>query len=422
MDIDNHVSGIVQTIISQITSQVQQQVAAQIDQKINDIIANLDTTSILADQIGKKLDARISQLPIDAKSIEAQLNLKLESLSTNISSSVQAESVRVTTESINAQVNRIDFQQICQSAVTAAIQSQTLKFPPNSIPGVAIDPADWIVSGDNIKGGIIANFGSTGIDDKSTTCQLTIMDDVTVVENNLLTRDLTVKGTTTIEGDLNVTGTIPETSPMYVSIVNAATNNVQTSLKQVIYTAYADMVFDQIKEQGVDLNKITLNGQDIITGNALSNSILNSNLQTVGQLNELQVKGETLLSGGALYTTTQRVGVNTIEPSQALSIWDQEVEIGFGKQSNNTAIIGTPRSQTLVLSTNGKNNITLTPDGATAVNQLIIGAVSISSADTPPANDQPKGTIVFNSNPSLGGPLGWVSLGDARWANFGIID
>jgi len=29
---------------------------------------------------------------------------------------------------------------------------------------------------------------------------------------------------------------------------------------------------------------------------------------------------------------------------------------------------------------------------------------------------------VFNSNPSLGGPLGWVSLGDARWANFGIID
>jgi len=29
---------------------------------------------------------------------------------------------------------------------------------------------------------------------------------------------------------------------------------------------------------------------------------------------------------------------------------------------------------------------------------------------------------VFNANPTLGGPLGWVSLGDARWANFGLVD
>ena len=46
----------------------------------------------------------------------------------------------------------------------------------------------------------------------------------------------------------------------------------------------------------------------------------------------------------------------------------------------------------------------------------------LDSSETPPTDDQPMGTIVFNSNPSLGGPLGWVSLGGARWANFGIID
>ena len=421
MDIDNHVSGIVQTIISQITTQVQQQVAVQIDQKINEIISNLDTTSVLADQLSKKLDARISQLPIDSKSIESQLSTRLDSLASIIGKNVQEKSVSATLEAINTQINQFDFAQMCQAALLSAIQNQTINHPDNSIPASAVDTEKLVISGNNIKGGIIDAFGSTGIDDKATACQLTILDDVTVVENNLLTKDLTVKGTANIEGDLNVTGTFTENSPAYVQLVNAATQNVRTSLDQSLFKSYADMVFAQVKEQGLDLNKITLNGTDIVNGNALSNSIINSNLQKVGQLTELQVSGESFLSG-TLYTTNQRVGVNTIEPTQALSVWDQEIEIGFGKQSNNTAVIGTPRSQTLVLSTNGKNNITLTPDGTTAVNQLNIGPVAIYTAGSPPTDDQPLATIVFNTNPSLGGPIGWVSLGNAKWANFGIID
>jgi hypothetical protein len=144
-------------------------------------------------------------------------------------------------------------------------------------------------------------------------------------------------------------------------------------------------------------------------------------LQTVGQLKELQVQGESLLSQ-TLYTTNKRVGINTIEPAQALSVWDQEIEIGFGKKENNTAVIGTPRSQTLIVGSNGKNNLTLTPDGATTVNRINMGSMSFTVGDMPPGDNQPRGAIVFNSNPSLGGPLGWVSLGDARWANFGVID
>jgi hypothetical protein len=421
MDIDNHVSGIVQTIISQITAQVQQQVADQIDAKISEVIANLDTTSVLAEQLNKKLDARLSQLPIDTKSIEATLLSKLDSLSINLSATVQAQSVKMTTDAINNQINRIDFQQICQTALSTAISTQSFAYPIGSIPGTAINTNNWTISGDIINGGIVKNFGSTGIDDKATACQLTIMDDITVVENNLLTKDLTVKGTATIEGDLNITGTIPESSPVYTQIVNAATQNVRTSLDQVVFQNYADMVFNKIRDNGIDLSQITLNGQVVISGPNLANGIINSNLQTVGLLKELQVQGESFLSG-TLYSTKQRVGVNTIEPAQALSVWDQEIEIGFGKQSINTAIIGTPRSQTLILSSNGKNNLTLTPDGVVAVNQLSIGTITMSSSDSPPMDNQPKGTIVFNSNPNLGGPLGWVSLGNAAWANFGIID
>lgn len=421
MDIDQHVNSIVQNIVAQITTTVQAQVAEQIDAKITEILANLDATSILADQLSQKLDAKISQLPIDTKSIEAFLKTKLDNVSSTLSAQIQQRSVDAAQDYITQQVNNINFQNLCQSTLSLAIQNQTFKYPVNSIPGAAINATDWLISGNNIKGGIITNFGSTGIDDKSTGCQLTIMDDVTVVENNLLTRDLTVKGTTTIEGDLNVTGTVPETSPLYINIVNAATNNVRSTLTRTLFDGFTDTIFQQIKENGLDLNKITVNGEDVIDGSNLGNKITYSNLQRVGVLQELQVEGESLL-GQTLYATKGRVGVNTIEPTQALSIWDQDVEIGFGKQSNNTGVIGTPRNQTLVLSSNGKNNVILTADGATAVNQLNIGPISITSGSMPPSTNLPKGTIILNENPSLGGPMGWVSLGDARWANFGVID
>ena len=141
----------------------------------------------------------------------------------------------------------------------------------------------------------------------------------------------------------------------------------------------------------------------------------------MGTLQELQVSGETLL-GQTLYVGNKRVGINTVEPDGALNVWDQEVELRFSKQTNNTGILETPRSQTLILSSNGKNNAVLNPDGSITVKKINLDGVSFASNPTPPIDNQPQGAIVFNSNPSLGGPMGWVSLGDAKWANFGIID
>lgn len=421
MDIDQHVNQIVQNIVAQITTTVQAQVAEQIDAKITEIIAKLDTTSILAEQLSRKLDDRIGRLPIDTKSIETELTNRVATLGDNLASTIQAKSLEITAEAIARQVNSVDFNALCQTTLLDAIRESKLSFPENSIPAKSLRVAELGIHGGQIKGGIIEQFGSTGIDDKASTCQLTIMDDVTVVENNLLTRDLTVKGTTTIEGDLNVTGTVPTNSPLFVSIVNAATNNVRTSLDATVFAGYSENVFREIKEKGLDLSKITLNGQDIIDGNNLSPSITYSSLQKLGVLSELQVSGESLLAQ-TFYTGNKRVGINTLEPTQVLSIWDQEIEIGFGKLEAGVGTIGTTRNHSLVLTTNGKNNIVLKPDGSIQTNKVSIGAVTLYSSQTPPSTNEPKGTVVFNANPTLGGPLGWISLGDAKWANFGYID
>ena len=146
-----------------------------------------------------------------------------------------------------------------------------------------------------------------------------------------------------------------------------------------------------------------------------------SQLQSLGVVRDLQTDGEALLSQ-TLYVSNHRVGVNTMDPNTALSIWDEEIEIGIGKQTHNTARIGAARDQSLIIGSNKQDNIILTPDGVTAISKLRLGNMMFSSSAMPPQYDAPRGTVVFNEVPSLGGPLGWVSLGNARWANFGIID
>jgi len=419
MDINTHVNSIVEQIIVDITSKVQAQVATVISQKIDEALDVIDYTSILADKLSQRLDAKLANLPIDATSIQLELGKRVTALGEALAEQVRLQSISEIADSVAREVTSINFNDTFQTTLLTAIQNRQVSFPDQSIPFNSIDFDGFKISGDIISGGIVTKFGSTGIDDQSTACQVTILDDVTVIENNLLTKDLTVKGTATIEGDLNVTGTIPETSPLFQSVVTAATNNVMTN--HSLLASFAGKVLTQIKTDGLDLNKILVNGQTAIEGNNLGAFITYSNLQRVGQLTELQVTGESLFTN-TLYTTNKRVGINTVEPGHSLTVWDQEVELGIGKQSTNTGIIEAPRNHALVLSSNQKNNLTLTTDGAVTVNKINMGSMSFAVDSAPPNNNQPKGSIVFNSNPSLGGPLGWVSLGDARWANFGIID
>lgn len=420
MDINDNVNSIVQSIVDQITTQVQSQAIATIERKIEEVVANIDYTSMLSNLLSEKLDRKITQLPISTNAVEKELTSRVAAMTQNLSDQINATALKTTQESINQQLNTIDFTALFRATILGAIQSKSLAFPDASIPGSAVVASDLLLTGDQISGGIITHFGSTGIDDKATTCQVTVMDEVTVVENNLLTKDLTVKGTTTIEGNLNVTGAMVESSPMFTQFVLAATNNVRTSLDRSLFDTYAATVFNKIKTDGLDLTKITLNGQTIVDSGMLSNTITISNLQKVGVLNELQVSGESLF-GETLYVTKNRIGVNTIEPNQTLSLWDQEVEFGISKQSKDTAILGMPRNQTLIISSNGKNNLRVLSDGSISADIIRIGTITLTSGSTP-SNDQPIGTIVFNANPTLGGPLGWISLGQARWGNFGMID
>ena len=295
---------------------------------------------------------------------------------------------------------------------------QNIVFPNNSINWRAIDSSSISLNGNQISGGIITNFGSTGIDDRATSCQITILDQHTVVENKLVTVASDIRGTLTVDGDFILKGSMPVDCQGFKNIVEAATIEVTNGLDEDFFKNYSEIIFNKIREEGLDLEKITIGGEVVIEQNSLAKKITTSNLQKLGRVQDLQSQGETWLSE-TLYTSSNRVGINTIEPSHALSIWDQEVEIIAGKRSQDVAILGTVRHNELIITSNNKKNLICYPDGSVKIDNLQLGSVKMNSADHAPNYDEPKGTIVWNSVPDIGQPIGWVSLGGARWAKFG---
>ena len=419
MDLNQHLSHVIQGIIGEVTANVGNQIDSVISATINAKLASYDFSSYIRDAAATAIEHKISDYNIDPKKLENRI---VEQINTTINQ-VQANTHILINQAISKEISATNFQSTLVSAVSTVVADrlQDYVFPTNSINPSAIKINELQISGDNVKGGLIENFSSTGIDDRATNVALTILDDVTVVENNLLTKDLTVEGQMTINGDFVVNGTVPADSPFFRELVDTASSTAVSKLDNTLFDSYSTIIFNKIKNEGLDLNRITINNNEVIKNNQLGSSITESNLQKLGLLKELQVSGETLLSE-SLYTSNKRVGINTIEPSGALAVWDDEVEVVIIKRQKDTGSFGTLRQQRLILSSNGQDNIVLNTDGSTQINELHMGQMKFTSSDQPPTYVSKKGHVVWNNNPNLGGPMGWICLGEARWANFGIID
>lgn len=328
--------------------------------------------------------------------------------------------LKVLTNSVREQIfdrlNQFDFRPLIAENVHMVVSELMVqgvfKFPPSSISGSAVRSDGLIVRPDNISTGVFKHFESTGIQDRATRCQLSILDEATVFENKLITKDLEVVGTVNFRGDID---------PIFLDrMADRAIEKIEGNHNQGVYDQYAVRVIDLLNESGISADRVYFEHGSILDNGALHSRITDSNLQKVGQLRELQVVGESLLAE-TVYVSNRRMGINTRDPEKALDIWDQETQIVFGKRSKDLGMIGTPQNQQLLISSNFKNNLILKPDGSVTVEQLHIGNTKHTSGRQMPLDDRPIGNIVWNENPYIGGPIGWVSLGGARWASFGTV-
>lgn len=418
MEYNQALAGLVESISTQILESVQKRIDAEVSVAINKAVSADKINKLVTDAANRAAKIAAAEYKPDLTQIDKALTDSSSLIIQNVSKTAE----QIVNETARSHVNKLDINLITQTAVAKLLDEKLkdFKFPEKSIKSSAIDFSENI-SGDYVDGGIIRNFSSSGIDDKAKSIQLTVLDTHTVIENELLTRKITIKESTTFEGNIHFNGTVDIASPGFVAVIDATTEQVKSNLNQSLFENYSSLLFDKIKQDGLDLSRVTFDGKELVNGSHLSNGIITSNLKRVGVLDDLQVRGEMLIAN-SFFVGKQRIGINTLEPTHSFTLWDDDTEVIIGKKQGGIAQIGTSRPQSVVLTSNLKNNLLLNPDGSVTIANLNLGQVSISSSPTPPNYNAPKGTIVFNANPSLGGPIGWVSLGNAQWANFGIIE
>jgi hypothetical protein len=398
MQIGDQLTTIVQSIVDEIKSKVDAELASTIATELAAQISTYDFDSKLAELASPAVTKKIAEFPIDTAHINAEIGRIGAATIANLKDTIAAQVAVAAKE----YVDNIDVVPLINSALTAYITAA--KFPAGSIAAQAVNFNDFTLSGDHVRGGIIAEFGSTGIDDRATQCQLTILDNAVVVEQTVVATGLQIKGSAKISGDLTIDGEL------------AADSHAVKGLTETI----RDNTLANIAELGIVAPKLVFNDKTIIDDKEIAPSVLKSNLRKVGTLEDLQTRGETLLDN-TLYVSQKRVGVNTLEPTYALTVWDDDVEVAVNKLGKGRAFVGSHRPINVTLGANGKENLSLDIDGSVTINDLRLGALPLTTASTEPNWAGRAGEIAFNDSPKIGQPIGWVCLEGHRWAKFGII-
>jgi len=277
------------------------------------------------------------------------------------------------------------------------------------------------ISGDHVKGGTITNFSSTGIEDRAKETQLTIMDDMVVVESKLAAQSLFVKDDVTIEGNLTILGDMPLDEDTRNELISGAAKQVHAQITKELKETLIDQLIARIQQTEFDIRNVSVRGKPLIDGeNGLAAFIRKTRITEVSALKSLQVIGEAQLCD-SFYAGNKRVGINTVDPAAALAVWDDDVEILIGKHSKATGYIGSLRPQEVIIGAHNKTNIVLGTGGQTLVKDLIADQTRFYSSDKVPNFESEAGAVCFNTKPSLAKPWGWICLGGARWGIMGEV-
>ena len=260
---------------------------------------------------------------------------------------------------------------------------------------------------------LLTNFTSAGISDLATNCQLTIMDDTTVIDNCLTARNMDVAESITVQ-NLIVKGAINTDNQSWVNLADDISRKTLEKLTKEWNARLVEEVTQQIKDNGISFDQIQVGGESLVNGNRLSNAITESNIQSLGTLRNLTVNGEAKINN-TVSVVNKRLGINTESPEMALSVWDEEVSVVIGKNKAKQAYIGTNRDQGLVIGVNRLPQIEIDAAGLTAIKKLQVGLYKISHETQVPGWSGTRGDIVFNSNPGRDRVFAWVCLGAFKW-------
>lgn len=155
----------------------------------------------------------------------------------------------------------------------------------------------------------------------------------------------------------------------------------------------------------------------VLSADALGTQIVKSNLREVGTLKKLTVLGNTSLSEFAFFNSGfGRLGLNTDQPNTALSIVDNNVEIGIGSPTDGLAQIGTYTNHDLDIVTDNTTRISIKNNG-----KIIFGNELTKTADVIIHGTLTVETLVSDTRIDRFSPLEFKATRDTSIYGNGLI-
>lgn len=343
-------------------------------------------------------------------------------------------------------------------------------------PSIA-DVPDRSISGNKIRGGVIAQFASTGIKDDSTRLVVHINNDgilTDFIDVETLVGDVSVEGNLSVGGQITasklhvneLTADIRQERSTPLEFVGNETDSVygkglqwksNQPTKQFVLRPNPDRIFSS---DNIDLARdkfYAIDNVAVLTANSLGPTVTSSNLNKVGILNNLAVQGDFKVDEFLFWNSANlRLGIGNEEPNAMLSVTSlasefivdpegESVRIGTWTTddieiiTDDTARIQVTKTGHIHLGPKGQNSSTVTVNGKLGIGiNNVKDDVSFHSAgpirfddrkfetgtEVPTSGTYAKGDIVWNSNPKPTGFVGWVCIREGTpgvWKPFGQI-
>jgi hypothetical protein len=285
----------------------------------------------------------------------------------------------------------------------------SLRFPKDSINHSAIDWTGGELSGNLIRGGLIRQFNSSGIQDRASDVQLTLTDAAVIVEDHLVAQKISAE--VAAVQNLSITG-----------IMEFGEQILDRGSLAAFVREHSDQQFNSRVSQGLDLanQPLTSDGALLLDRDALGPSIQDSKLRRLGNLEELTVMGTAQLTETVMINKG-RVGINTDSATGALEIWDDDSQVVFSKDGRRSMFVGSSRDSDLRLGTKLRPQIELRHEGSVVINDpLTLQGMKISVAKGVPEHAGAPWEIVINGDAKSGQPWAYACI-NGHWTAVGMM-
>jgi len=262
------------------------------------------------------------------------------------------------------------------------------------------------------------DFVTRGIQDGADTLELSLAPGEVRITNSLSCSDFVtdsaqIQGVLSVQ-DLVLRGTINTDNHSWNELSNRIARDTLALITDQWRQDLVAGVLEAAKTQGIEFQDVIVRGMPLVQDGKLNSAIRQSQLESLGTLDRLSVSGDVDLAD-TMHVRHRRVGINTLDPEMALSLWDEEVSVVAGKLKQSHAFLGTSRSQNFSLGVNRKPYLEIDTDGLVTAKNFRIDRHRVSFAAQVPGYSGTRGDLVFNSDPNDGQPFAWVCLGAFRW-------